>query len=112
MKHGNPLVRLFLSTAAALMAASSQRNIALVAAGPSRLRRKGWGVVSGKKWGPPPSGLYAGVSNGAREVARRQRQIARGIIHVSCLLQPPAPAGLLVGISGTTRGTQAVLGGN
>ena len=35
------------------------------------------------KRGYPSSGLYTGVNNGKREVERRRRQIATGIIQIS-----------------------------
>lgn len=55
-------------------------------------RGKGKGLHSGKKWGPRPSyrdmvktegGRWVQKENGAREVARRQRQIASGQLQIA-----------------------------
>ena len=51
--------------------------------GPYESRGKGRGVYSGRKKTATSSGKYARVFNGARECARRMRQIERGIIAVS-----------------------------
>lgn len=57
-------------------------HAAVALTGEYRSRGHGRGGHSGKKWGPQPSGRYARTFNGRQEVARRQRQIAKGIVHV------------------------------
>ena len=54
---------------------------AMAAARGYKSRGHGKGVISGKKWGNESGKTYP--TNGAREVARRQRQIACGMLKVS-----------------------------
>lgn len=67
--------------AIAMMAivASEGANAALMKMGDYQSRGHGRGVYSGKKWGPRPSGKYAGVTNGRRECERRMRQMAAAV---------------------------------
>lgn len=65
------------------------RSLKLNELGGYTSRGKGRGGHSGKKWSTSShrnmhivDGKWCQIENGAREVARRQRQIARGIIHV------------------------------
>lgn len=62
---------------AAAVAAGMPHRLALEQVGEYRSRGKGLGRHSGKKWGPPPSGKYDGVTNGRRECERRMRQMDR-----------------------------------
>jgi hypothetical protein len=71
-------------------ATPAERSIQLALAGGYTSRGKGRGGHSGKKWGPQSSnrnmqvvdGQWRQIENGARERARRMRQIQKGIIHV------------------------------
>lgn len=78
----------------ALIAAAMGNASKLAALPEYRSRGKGLGRHSGKKWGPRPSyrdmhvvktatrgEVWLQKENGAREVARRQRQIARGLLN-------------------------------
>lgn len=80
-----PFYRAFALMAALSAAASGSMEYvaAMNAAEGYRSRGKGLGKHSGKKWGARSSGWYSGVSNGEREMARRQRQIAAGTLQVS-----------------------------
>lgn len=59
--------------ATAMQSASPQ--LAMSQIGDYRSRGHGRGKYSGIKWGPVPSGKYARSFNGARECARRRRQM-------------------------------------
>lgn len=72
-----------MAALAAALSGSAEYIQALNAAQGYCSRGKGLGQHSGKKWGSSSSGRYAGVSNGEREMARRQRQIATGMLKAS-----------------------------
>lgn len=90
MQRAKPFARV-LAFISALREATSLN--AVQALGEYQSRGKGLGKHSGKKWGSGPSyrcdmvrhanGLWYQKENGDREVARRQRQITRGILQVS-----------------------------
>ncbi len=83
MQRNSPFARAiaaFAAIAAVARGAFTAQEF-VVANAPYHSRGKGKGLHSGKKWGPPSSGRYAGAVNGEREMARRRSHLARGIIH-------------------------------
>ena len=78
---------LMTSAIAAIMSQNISAQLqqsAIKSLGEYRSRGHGLGIASYSiKRGPVSSGRYTGVSNGEREMTRRRRQIAAGIIQAS-----------------------------
>ena len=79
----SPFARAMLLMQAIANATSGvDRQIAIQMAGGYRSRGHGKGTYGGKKQGNHGTN-WKGHMNSEREVARRQRQIAKGMLHVS-----------------------------